>query len=252
MNARSLKRASREYERALTAVFGLLIHCGVSHKAISEMTGRASRAAKAKALMFRESSGGELATFGLVLDAWHRDRLYLTAKGRPRTVPLLGKAPSVEALIRTQGRQLDAVELAHRIESLKLIEAKSGHRYRPSGDAALVSRYGPTVLQYVARCLMSLLDTVGNNLRSGPNLPPLLERIAEVPTLPIEELEPFREFSRSQGAVFMRTINDWLETWRVRGSVADQKKVLRAGVHLYVYMARTNSKPTASMGAKCR
>lgn len=236
-DSKSLKQARREYERALTAIFGLLLHCGVRQKAISEMARRACKAASAKARNCQDSGGDELATLGLVLDAWHRDRRYLTARGKPRAVPLLGRAPSVEALIQTQGRQLDAVELAHRIQSLRLVEPCFGNRYRPTSDTALVSRYGSTVLQYVARCLMSLLDTVEHNLRSGPNVPPLLERIAEVPTLPVGSLDSFREFSRSQGSAFVRTINDWLETRRVRDPVTAPQKAVRAGVHLYVYAA---------------
>lgn len=237
MDARSLEQARREYERALTAIFGLLVHCGVRQTTISEMADRAFRAALAKAQVSEETGGDELATLGLVLDAWHRDRRYLTSRGKPRAVPLLGRAPSVEALIQTQSRQLDAVELAHRIQLLRLVEPCFGNRYRPTSDTALVSRYGPTVLQYVARCLMSLLDTVEHNLRSGPNMPPLLERIAEVPTLPIGSLEAFRQFSQSQGSVFVRTINDWLETRRVRGPATAPQKAVRAGVHLYVYVA---------------
>lgn len=250
MAARSLKQARHEYERALTAVFGLLLHCGVRQRSISTMTRRAFKAAIAKSHVFRESGGGELATLGLVLDAWHRDRRYLTPKGKPKAVPLLGRIPSVEALIRTQGEQLDAVELAHRIRSLQLIESCSGNRYRPVGDAALVSRYGPTVLQYVARCLMSLLGTVGNNLQSGPNIPPLLERTAEVPSLPVASIESFRNFSRSQGSALARTINDWLETRRIRGPVAHSQKAVRAGVHLYAYISPIKPRSRMSTNSK--
>lgn len=250
MAARSLKQARHEYERALTAIFGLLIHCGVRQREISAMSRRAFMAAVAKSQAFPESGGGELATLGLALDAWHRDRRYLTSKGRPKAVPLLGRIPSVEALIRTQGGELDAVELAHRIRSLQLIEPCSSNRYRPTSDSALVATYGPTVLQYVARCLMSLLDTVEHNLRSGLNMPPLLERTAEVPTLPVASVESFRQFSRSQGSALAKTINDWLETRRIRGPTFDPKKAVRAGVHLYAYVSPIRSSSRASKSSK--
>ncbi len=250
MTGKSSKQARREYERMLTAVFTLLIHCGVRQKAVSEMTGRAFKAAIAKARIFRDSGGGELATLGLVLDAWHRDRKYLTAKGSPKAVPLLGKAPSVEALIRPQGRQLNAAELAQRMLSLQLIVPRSGNRYRPASDAAIVSSYGPIVLQYVARCLMSLLDTVEHNLGSGPKIPPLLERFAEVPTLPIDRVDSFSKFSRSQGSAFMRIINDWLETRRVRTRAGDTRRTVRAGVRLHVYIAP--NKPRARVSANTK
>jgi len=252
MAAKSLKQARREFELALTAILELLIHCGTPQKVIATITRRAIKSAIAKAEVLPDTGGDELATLGLVLDAWHRDRRYLTSRGKPRAIRLLGRIPSVEALIRTQGRHFDAVALARRIQALQLIEPCSGNRFRPTSDTALVSRYSPTALQYVARSLISLLETVEHNLRGGPNAPLLLERIAEVPTLPIDCLEPFREFSGSQGSVFMRTMNDWLETRRIRDPGADGRKAVRAGVHLYVYIAPVEAPPPPPASAKRR
>ena len=238
MKSRSLIQPPREYERALTAIFGLLLQSGVRRAAISTMIDRSLEAATAKARDFRQYTGGELATLGLVLDAWHRDRRYLTKKGKPRAVPLLGKPPSIQALIRSQGRELDAADLACRMKSLQLIERCSRNRFQPASETALVSTFGPAVLQYVARCLASLLETVEHNLSCGTTIAPLVERTAEVPTLPVAELESFRRFSKAQGSVFIRTINDWLETRRVR-TPTDATDGVRAGVHLYAYMAPT-------------
>lgn len=243
MTANSLIRTSREYERVLAAVFGLLIHCGIRHSVISTLARRAFKSATARARAFGESGGGELATFSLVLDAWHRNRRYLTVRGKPKAVPLLGRGLSVEALIRTEGSQFDAVALAHRLQSLHLITRCSGNRYRPSSDTALVSIYGPTVLQYVAHCLMALLETVEDNLRGAPALPPLLERFAEVPDLPHECIRSFQEFSQVQGTIFLRTINDWLETRRARVPAAKGRKNVRAGVHVHAYVVQPKSLP---------
>jgi len=237
MNAISLTRTRREYERVLASVFGLLIQCGLRQKAIAVLTERALKLAMAKAMSFNQAGGGELVTYSLVLDAWHRDRRYLTSKGKPKAIPLLGRAPSVEALARSEGPAFDAVELAYRIQSLRLITPCSGRRYRPIGDTALVATYGPTVLQHVARSLTSLLETVEDNLRRGPASAPLLERSAEVPDLAAECAESFQEFSRFQGSIFARTINDWLETRRVRGRLGSTRRSVRAGVHVHAYIA---------------
>lgn len=245
MATKSLKQTCREYERLLAAVFGLLIHCGIRNKTIAMLSDRAFESAIAKARVPGESSGGELATLSLVLDAWHRDRQYLTSRGNPRAVPLLGRAPSIEALIRAQAPRFDAVELAHRIQFLQLIKPAARNRYRPTGDAALVSIYGPTVLQYVARCLMSLLETVDGNLRGVRTRPSLLQRSAEVPDLPADCVESFQHFSRVQGAVFLRTINDWLETRRARATPASRRRTVRAGVHVHAYVALSQKKVAA-------
>lgn len=250
MTASSPQTTRLEFERVLAGVFGLLIQCGVSQSAISALISRAFKSAMARAEALREPGCGELATLSLVLDAWHRNRRYLTAGGRPRAVPLLGCAPSVEALIRTEAPQFDATELAHRLRALQLIARCSGNRYRPLSDTALVSTYGPIVLQYVANCLLSLLETVEDNLRGAPNVPQLLERFAEVPDLPTECIQPFQQFSRFQGSIFLRTINDWLEIRRARVSVAGSQKNVRAGVRVHAYIARSRSKSRRSAVSK--
>jgi hypothetical protein len=253
MNIIPLKKTRRDYERVLTAVFGLLIQCGVHERVVSAIADRALKVAIKKAGSLGQSSGGELATFSLVLDAWHRDRRYLTTRGKPRAVPLFGRAPSVEALVRSEGPMFDPIDLAYRIQSLGLITPSTGNRYRPVGDTALVSIYGPTVLQHVARCLMSLLETVEDNLTGAPTSAHLLERSAEVPDLPAECVDDFQQFSRLQGAMFARTINDWLETRRARGqSAACNEKVaaVRAGVHVHAYVAPTRSRMRSSAVAR--
>lgn len=250
MNAISLKQARREYERALTAVFALLLHCGMRERVVSAIATRALRSAIRRVASLGHSGGGEVMIFSLVLDAWHRDKRYLTARGRPRAIPLLGRAPSVEALIRSEGPMFNPVELAYRIQAVRLITLCRANRYRPVSDAAMISIRGPTVLQHVARCLMSLLETVEDNLKVAPAPTPLLERSAEVPDLPAECVESFQRFSRLQGAIFTRTINDWLVTRRARYGVADQHKNVRAGVHVHAYVGPGRSRGMNSATAK--
>ena len=246
MNVIPLKKTRRDYERVLTAVFGLLIQCGVRERVVSAIANRALKLAIRKAISLGQSSGGELATFSLVLDAWHRDRPYLTSEESPRRCLLLGRGrPASRHWSRSEGPMFDPIDLAYRIRSLGLITPCSGNRYRPIGDTALVSIYGPTVLQHVARCLMSLLETVEDNLTGAPTSAHLLERFAEVPDLPAECVDDFQQFSRLQGAMFARTINDWLETRRARGQIAANHEnvgAVRAGVHVHAYVAPTRSR----------
>jgi len=243
MTTSLIRQTRHECERVLSAVFGLLIRCGIRPKSISALTNRAFQAATTKAQALGAPSAGELVTLSLVLDAWHRERRYLTSRGRPRAVPLLGEAPSVEALIRAEGPEYDAIALASRVKSLRLISPCRGNRYRPTSDSVLISIYGPTVLQYIAQCLMSLVETVEANLRCAPNVPPLLQRSTEIPDLPSECIESFQEFSRFQGEIFVRTINDWLEARRPRVCAVDPKDNVRAGVHVHAYVTPNGRAP---------
>ena len=129
----------REYERLLSMVFGILINGGMRRHTISKMSESALTAAAANARTMGADRGGELATIGVVLDAWCRDRRYLTTNGKPRAVALVGGAPSLEALIRSQNRHADAAVLIDRIKALGLIAKNARGLYKPVGDAALLS-----------------------------------------------------------------------------------------------------------------
>lgn len=229
----------REYERLLATVFGILLNGGIRGQTISRISERALTVAAESARSLAKDRGGELATVGLVLDAWHRDRRYLTSAGKPRAVSLGGKAPSLEALIRSQNRQIDAEALVRRIKSLRLIAASPRGLYKPVGDAALVSFSGPVLLEHLARSLSMLLETVEENVRVGPASPRLLERLAEVPDLPAGCIESFLRFSQLQGSTFVRTMNDWLETRRARAFMPSSDNTVRACVHVYAYVTPT-------------
>ena len=76
-----------------------------------------------------------------------------------------------------------------------------------------------------------LLDTIRQNVSHRRTSEKLIERIAEVPNLPVELVPAFRDFTRIQGWTVLRTVNDWLESRRATsGSV---KLFGPAYVHAY-------------------
>jgi hypothetical protein len=238
MAIRTAKRLARDYSQVLTSVFCFMLSSGIPRTELKAMCARSLGRAENKAGLRSKDDPGGLVTAALVLDAWHRDRRYLTTGAVPKAVRLLGPAPSVEALVRAQRRQSNAAVIARRLRKLRLLVSAGQGLYRPTSDAAVISRYEPMVLQHAARALSTLLGTVTQNVtRSGHSLP-LIERTAEVPDLPPEEVRAFQRFSKTQGRLLLRTINDWLESRRARKSVRrDSRSPVRAGVHVYAYVA---------------
>src|SRR6266700_2280772 len=95
-----LSRVKSDYTPVLTAIFGLMLTGGVPKDDLQALSAHSLQAAAKKSPRDRKIATEGLPVVALVLDAWHRDRRYLNAKGEPRAVRLLGPAPSVEALIR--------------------------------------------------------------------------------------------------------------------------------------------------------
>src|SRR5690348_12358386 len=239
MRTRSTKRLSRDYSQALTALFAFMLNNGLQSKELLSVCTRALKNAESKARLGGMAPSGGLATASLVLHAWHRDRRYLNGSAGPKAIRLLGPPPSVEALIRIQRRRGDAAAIARYLKRLRLVVPCGRGLHRPTSDIAVISRHNPLIFQHAARAVSTLLETVTQNVSSkSSRSAPLIERTAEVPDLPRKHVPAFRQFSQRQGLLLLRTINDWLESRRVRRSVGGRgRSLVRAGVHLYSYVA---------------
>lgn len=239
MHTRSTKRLSRDYSQALTALFAFMLNNGLQSRELLSVCTRALKRAESRARLGSMAPSGGLATASLVLHAWHRDRRYLNGRAAPRAIRLLGPPPSVEALIRVQRKRGDAAAIAHHLKRLRLVVPCGRSLYRPTSDIAVISRHNPLIFQHAARAVSTLLKTVAQNVSSDSSRSaPLIERTAEVPDLPRKHAAAFRVFSQRQGLLLLRTINDWLESRRVRRSGGrHSRSLVRAGIHLYAYVA---------------
>jgi hypothetical protein len=235
MTARSISRVTREYERVLTDVFELMLACGLLRKDILRIVARAVyRARKTRNCVGKDMSG-YLATAALVLDAWHRNRRYLNSKAEPKAIRLLGPCPSVEALVRSEAAQPKPQALARRLKVQRLVVPCAGGLYKPASNVALLSAFDPLAIQHVSRSLSMLLDTIRRNLAFPNPAQRLIERIAEVPDLPLEQIPAFRKFTQIQGWTLLRTVNDWLESRRAR-IPSRSGRTVRAGMHVHSYI----------------
>lgn len=233
----SSNRLETDYSNVLSAIFELMLGVGVPTSDLLEICTSSLRRAETKVRSGRKEESGGLVTAALVLDAWHRDRRYLDSRATPKAIRLLGAAPSVEAIIRSHNAHRRPADIARRLRTLRLVVRSGKGRYKPASDVAVISKGNPLVLQHAARALSTLLETVGQNVNSARRLQPLIERIAEVPDLPLEHVAAFQKFTQSQGRSFLTTVNDWLESRRVRKSRRSSSATVRAGVHTYAYVA---------------
>lgn len=245
-NVRLRLKGSTDYADLLTSVFEFMLMSGVAREAILDLArGALTKAAKSQATEPSKRNAG-LVTAALVLDAWHRNRRYMDAKANPKAIPLLGGAPSVEALIRAERPRMNAAAIARDFRSLRLVVHAGRKLYKPADRVAVISRLNPLVQQHVARSTSNLLRTIKNNV-IRPNVSSrLIERFAEVPDLPSSCRKEFQKFTHIQGWAFLKNINDWLELRRARRHSKRPLRGVRAGVHLYAYI------DGRSVGAKLR
>ncbi|MBS0380090.1 MAG: hypothetical protein JSS29_16540 [Proteobacteria bacterium] len=246
MRVRTLGKVELDYSKVIIALFELLLDSGISATHVASMSAAALEMASRDTRRRAKAAESDSIAAGLVLDAWHRDRSYLDSKGKPKSVRLLGPKPSVQALVRSQGIKKNNVLFTRKLRNLGLLLRTSRGQYVPCGDAALISKNDPLVIQHTAKALSMLLETVGRNVNTAQSAGPLIERTAEIPDLPESYIAEFEQFTQLQGRIFVRTVNDWLESRRAaRLHSGSSVSKVRAGVHTYAYVGQSKKSLTA-------
>lgn len=235
MALRSKDLRNEYYRRLFATLFELALISGCKPDEISASVVAALKEARKRSslVMRRRSTGIPLAA--LILDRWHRSRLYLDADARPKAIPLRGPAPSVEALLRAERAGKDAVLLLDQLKSLQLIVESGNGLYRPVSNIAVITDLDPMVQQHAARSLSTLLSTIRHNVTNAQATGRLIERFAEVPDLPITCVREFRQFTEAQAGTLLQTVNDWLESRRATRTQKQSIPSVTAGLHVYAY-----------------
>ena len=225
-----------EFIGLLKSIFEFLLDSGSNLRTVRAIVDRAFSEAVERNRQSHQRGESGLATAGRVLDAWHRNRRYIDENAEPRAIRLLGRAPSVEALIKLENSDCDAAEFARNLNSLGLLSRSGRNLFKPVTRVAVIARLNPFIQQYVARSSVTLLRTIRHNVSTPTRSRRLIERFAEVPDLPATCAAEFRRFSHEQGWAMLKTLNDWLESRRLRRTANSDRRTVRAGVHLYAYL----------------
>jgi hypothetical protein len=134
-----VRRNIAEYREILAAIIEFMFASGLGTKDVVATAKEAVQRAKVAGRGLKAEMPGGLALAALVLDAWHRERVYLTQSRRPRAIRLRGPAPSLEALIKSQSGRFRAALVLRGLVSHKLIVPCGNGLFKPTSDVALLS-----------------------------------------------------------------------------------------------------------------
>jgi hypothetical protein len=223
----------------LTALFEFMRRSGFSTNRISEITTAALKANAPHDASF--ASATDLVAASNVLDRWRTSRSYIDQFAQPRAVRLVGRAPSVEALVRAERRAHKATLQASQMSAFGLIRHVGGGLYRPSIPSGIVHGLDKATQHQMAHALFMLLETIAHNISTPDKSKRLIERCAEIPDLPSRHRSEFRAFAEQQGQIFVQTINRWLVSRRA-ATLKVKRRASVAGIHVYAYLGETSSK----------
>lgn len=191
------------------------------------------------------SSGGENLDelYGAVLHRWHREVGLLDTLAKPMPLRLLGRAPSLEALIASERPNQNARSLALSMLRAGLVTKRREGQYLPKSRVATVSAPHPALFEHVIKSVARYLKTVERNISQKRGVPTLIERYTQVQDLDRKEIGDFVSFSQSHGSSFLASVDDWLERRRFRHRTNKAAKPsVAAGVHVFAYLEAPDPK----------
>lgn len=177
-----------------------------------------------------------ISAMATITGRWHIERSCVDKLGKPRPLTWNGKRGTLLKLAqRVIGKEKAKTVVELLVSRKLLVQTKSGswlpraHVLRPSG----LDR--PQILR-AAVMLQRLLRTISHNSAKnyrGEGL--LFEVMTRVPRLPPSKLVEFKSFARSQGMVYVRAVDDWLESRNLPKKSRGARGAREAGVVVFAF-----------------
>jgi hypothetical protein len=260
MSATTEKRETLGFlATVLEPVIRLMLRAGVTWKEFSELSkakfvdvatadfgirGRptnASRVAILTGLDRREvrrlrrapqaASKGYQSKASQILSAWHHDREFLDADGRPAALAIDGEGATFTELMRRYAPALPVVAMVKELKSANAVSELPDGRLRAVGRTYVPRGVSAERLRLWSSVLSDIANTIEHNFSRDEATPPRFERRALSLRVDRDALADFRSLLESEGQAFLERIDDWLAAHeRADDAPAEQ---VRLGVGVY-------------------
>jgi len=229
--------------KILQEVFRFLTETGISDEQLRQDVSLAMLANQKSHKPRRRDRTLKLSDAGCILHRWHNDLRYLKKNASPLPLRIRGRAPSIEALVRSERLPFSSHYVVRELKALNLLR-RTAAGFIPTRTDAIIRSLSPTTAQYASHAVTRLLSTLTRNLQPGVETP-LIERAAFVPDFPEAEMKEFSRFVQIQGVSLTQNVNEWLEAHRGtaphavgRSNGRSRKaRLVQAGIHVYAFCA---------------
>jgi len=151
-----------------------------------------------------------------MLEAWHRDPIYLDSSGKPRDLPERGPAPSFETLADSHIPGAPVRALLRELHRAGVIEFLADRRIRVRTRGVRLPGVTPTNLDQLGRSSAAYLRTLIHNLRE-PREPWLNEALPPIEIAP-DRIPLVREVIYRRTVAFLQSLEAELASERRRGT----------------------------------
>jgi hypothetical protein len=220
---------------AMTAVCELMRSYGISKEAAENEFHVALKRGYSVGQMRPSRQVRPITRLADVWGRWYIDKKYVNKRGEPKPLTWNGQSGSLLTLARQVVGVKSAREVIAEMFSRKLLRKTKPGVYVPKSKVVTPSGIDTAQIRRTATMMGHLLRTVAynSNLRYRGDV--LLEVMAQVPRLPGRDISRFRKFSKAQGLMFARTVDDWLESRNQRRRARPRVPTREVGIVAFAF-----------------
>lgn len=221
---------NEEVCRSIVGVLFALVRGKVSKKAILQVVTTTLAQMPDEVTLTSSQAHTDVIDIAHVLTVWGSQSPYLH-RGKPRPLPMRGRAPSIESLVREAAPHLELATVMHLLQGSNALE-KVGRRFVPR--SGLVRTRGST---YQATHHMEVLGAVTSNFdhNAAPEAlwPSWRAQAAECPRFPIRELPKLQRYIFQQSEQQLKDYDALMR--RYERARDPNEPTTRAGVQILAY-----------------
>lgn len=223
----------------------LLARCGYELDAVIQQVHRAYDQVPRRWVSEAQAAPREISDATHVLTVWFSDPTYLDEAGIPRPLPLRGSERSLETLVSSINRRLDADEvLAYLLKGRAL--RRLGSRYVPRGRVlSLRGVRGPNEFRNL-RGLLAMLRTFEHNNRPRRQARSWFEFSAENPRIPKRACRKFDAFVGVRAKGFLYDVDSELR--RLELTCKPGEPAVRLGTGVYRFEEDLSGRDSPAVG----
>jgi hypothetical protein len=170
-----------------------------------------------------------------VCTRWHLEKAFVDRSGMPRALTWDGKKGTLERLATLVVGRESSREIIKELMSRKLLRKLPGEGWVPKSKLVAPSGLDHSQIMRASTMIGRLLRTIAHNTALKYRGDVLFEITAQVPRLPTRDLPAFKRFTKVQGLIFAKTVDDWLESRNLRKSQRKGIRSREAGIIAFAY-----------------
>jgi hypothetical protein len=170
-----------------------------------------------------------------VCTRWHLEKRFTESDGSPRPLSWNGKTGTLFQLAKLVVGAKEAHAVTEGLISRKLVRQVEKNTWLPKAKVVAPSGFDHAQTLRTATMMERLLRTIAHNTRLKYRGAVLLEVMAQVSRLPASEIPQFKRFTKAQGLIFAKTVDDWLETRNIPRVKRKRTATREAGVVAFAF-----------------